>query len=37
MDTKGNGEFFANLTRYAGEQADQPLKFDDPDPGSSPG
>ena len=37
MDTKGNGEFFANLTRYASEQADQPLKFDDPDPGSSPG
>ena len=33
MDTKGNGEFFANLTRYAGEQAGQPLKFDDLDPG----
>jgi len=28
MDTKGNGEFFANLTRYAGEQARQPLTFD---------
>jgi CyaY protein len=33
MDTKGNGEFFANLTRYAAEQAGQPLKFDDLDPG----
>ena len=33
MDTKGNGEFFANLTRYASEQGDQPLKFDDQDPG----
>jgi CyaY protein len=27
MDTKGHGEFFANLTRYAGEQAGQPLVF----------
>jgi CyaY protein len=27
VDTKGNGEFFANLTRYAGEQAGQPLEF----------
>jgi len=27
MDTKGNGEFFANLSRYAGEQAGQPLVF----------
>jgi len=27
MDTKGNGEFFANLTRYAGEQAGQRLQF----------
>ena len=27
MDTKGGGEFFANLTRYAGEQAGQPLEF----------
>jgi CyaY protein len=27
LDTKGNGEFFANLTRYAGEQAGQPLEF----------
>ncbi len=27
QDTKGNGEFFANLTRYAGEQAGQPLQF----------
>ena len=28
MDTKGNGEFFANLTRYACEQAGRPLRFD---------
>ncbi|HSI53819.1 MAG: iron donor protein CyaY [Ramlibacter sp.] len=27
VDTKGNGEFFANLTRYAGEQAGQALEF----------
>ena len=27
MDTKGNGEFFENLTRYASEQAGQPLTF----------
>jgi CyaY protein len=27
MDTKGNGEFFANLSRYAAEQAGQPLQF----------
>jgi len=27
MDTKGHGEFFANLTRHAGEQAGQPLVF----------
>ncbi|HSW17200.1 MAG TPA: iron donor protein CyaY [Ramlibacter sp.] len=27
MDTKGNGEFFGHLTRYAGEQAGQPLAF----------
>jgi CyaY protein len=27
LDTKGNGEFFANLTRYAGEQAGRPLEF----------
>jgi CyaY protein len=27
MDTKGAGEFFAHLTRYAGEQAGQPLEF----------
>lgn len=27
LDTKGNGEFFANLSRYAGEQAGQPLEF----------
>ncbi len=27
MDTKGNGEFFANLSRYAGEQAGLPLAF----------
>jgi CyaY protein len=28
VDTKGNGEFFANLSKYASEQAAQPLKFD---------
>jgi len=27
MDTKGNGEFFANLARYASEQAGQALAF----------
>jgi CyaY protein len=27
MDTKGQGEFFDNLARYATEQAGQPLKF----------
>ena len=27
LDTKGNGEFFANLTRYAAEQAGQPVDF----------
>jgi len=27
LDTKGNGEFFANLTRYAAEQAGQPVEF----------
>ena len=27
QDTKGQGEFFANLTRYASEQAGLPLKF----------
>ena len=27
MDTKGNGEFFANLSRYASEQAAVPLSF----------
>ena len=27
MDTKGNGEFFANLSRYASEQAGRPLVF----------
>lgn len=27
IDTKGNGEFFANLSRHAGEQAGQPLEF----------
>lgn len=26
-DTKGNGEFFENLSRYASEQAGQPLRF----------
>ncbi|MBL0919445.1 MAG: iron donor protein CyaY [Hydrogenophaga sp.] len=27
MDTKGNGEFFENLSRYASEQSGQPLRF----------
>lgn len=27
MDTKGNGEFFGNLARYASEQAGQVLRF----------
>ena len=27
-DTRGQGEFFSNLTRYASEQAGQPLKFE---------
>lgn len=27
LDTKGNGEFFENLTRYASEQAGVALKF----------
>ena len=27
MDTKGQGEFFASLTRYASEQAGRPLRF----------
>jgi CyaY protein len=27
-DTKGQGEFFANLARYASEQAGQPLTFE---------
>ena len=27
MDTKGNGEFFANLSRYAGEQAGREITF----------
>lgn len=27
MDTKGQGEFFANLSRYASEQAGQALSF----------
>ncbi|MEO7642507.1 MAG: iron donor protein CyaY [Ramlibacter sp.] len=27
MDTKGNGEFFANLERYASEQAGQAITF----------
>lgn len=26
-DTKGQGEFFENLSRYASEQAGQPLRF----------
>ncbi len=28
MDTKGQGEFFEHLSRYASEQAGQPLRFD---------
>ncbi|HEY8048606.1 MAG TPA: iron donor protein CyaY [Ramlibacter sp.] len=28
MDTKGNGEFFANLSKYASEQAGAGLDFD---------
>ena len=28
LDTKGNGEFFANLSKYASEQAGRPLTFD---------
>jgi CyaY protein len=28
VDTKGQGEFFASLSKYASEQAGQPLKFD---------
>jgi CyaY protein len=27
MDTKGNGEFFANLAQYASQQAGQALSF----------
>lgn len=27
LDTKGQGEFFASLSRYASEQAGQPLTF----------
>jgi CyaY protein len=27
MDTKGNGEFFANLAKYASEQAGEALRF----------
>jgi CyaY protein len=27
-DTKGRSEFFADLARYAGEQAGRPLRFD---------
>ncbi|HEY1103328.1 MAG TPA: iron donor protein CyaY [Burkholderiaceae bacterium] len=27
QDTKGQGEFFANLTQYASDQAGQPLRF----------
>ena len=29
LDTKGNGEFFANLSRYASEQSGIPLQFTD--------
>jgi len=27
LDTKGQGEFLANLSRYASDQAGQPLRF----------
>jgi CyaY protein len=27
LDTKGQGEFFAHLSKYASEQAGQPLQF----------
>ncbi len=27
VDTKGQGEFFTHLSRYAGEQGGQPLRF----------
>jgi CyaY protein len=27
LDTKGQGEFFSSLSRYASAQADQPLSF----------
>ena len=27
LDSKGGGEFFADLSRYASEQAGQPLRF----------
>lgn len=27
LDTKGNGEFFTNLSRYASEQAGMPMVF----------
>lgn len=27
LDTKGNGEFFANLSKYASEQSGLPLEF----------
>ena len=35
-DTKGQGEFFDQLTRYASEQAGLPLEFS-ANPGSRPG
>jgi CyaY protein len=35
-DTKGQGEFFDHLARYASEQSGLPLKFDG-NPGSRPG
>jgi CyaY protein len=28
LDTKGQGEFFAHLSKYASEQAGRPLAFD---------
>ena len=28
LDTKGHGEFFAHLSKYASEQAGRPLAFD---------
>jgi CyaY protein len=37
VDTKGNGEFFENLSRYASQQAGAALRFGRVDPGPGPG